>query len=344
MASQDEPQVLDGVKDSDQTEERYSENFGKHRKARPSVDIQLAQNYKERQGLPPIRQGVDPELPGSQEEDLDADMGYVKIALDEHLKIDLQKRQSRSHDQGTDTEDERLSRDSVTGRMLSTRGTSCLGCAEKGLRCTLNFFGKENESQCAACRRSKAPQCVRFYPLGESSRGVPYHGPPWKNPNFVAGGPADKNVSRLPSEKLEEILRDFYEGQSQYVQGNYLAASDARNFALPPFNGVDLPSADRPKNYEGMDWRDVLPDWKNRSLRPLRMADERERQKKKLSAAREMSLLPPNPGGEEAVEVTRKKMARLQMRSAGDTHEDDISFLRVLRRYPPRERNLSDVA
>ncbi|KAI1429256.1 hypothetical protein F5Y12DRAFT_797525 [Xylaria sp. FL1777] len=325
--------------------ENYSKPLEKHRRARPSVDIQLAQNYKERQDLPPVKHGIDPELQGGPEEkDPSGDLEYVKIVLDERLKIDLQTTQSRPDERGAEVEDGGPPRDYVTGRMLSEHGRSCLRCTQKELRCTLNFVGKENEAQCAACRRSKAPHCVRFHPLGENSRGVPFYGPPWKNPNFVAGGPADRAATRLPSEQLEDILREFYEGRPSYVLGEYRAGSDVRSYVLPPFNGVDLPPADRPENYEEMDWRDVLPDWKNRSLRHAAgdsAAAEREKQKKRLAIAREMSLLPPNPAGEEAEEVNRR--TRMQMGTTGGPQEDDISFLRVLRKYQPRERNLSDV-
>ncbi|KAI3343466.1 hypothetical protein F4824DRAFT_507272 [Ustulina deusta] len=338
---------LNGERDSTPADENYSENLEKHRKARPSVDIKLAQNYRERQDLPPVGQGADPEHRRGPEDIPSPDLEYAEIVLDERLKIDLQTTtRSRRAEEETKAEDGWQPRDYVTGRMLSEHGRSCLRCTEKELRCTLNFVGKETEPQCAACRRSKAAYCVRFHPLGENSRGIPFHGPLWKNPNFVAGGPADGTAVRLPGEQLEDILREFYDERPGYVMGNYVAAGDVRNYALPPFNGADLSPADRPGDYETMDWKDVLPDWKNRSLsRPHQTEekngwDEREKRKKRLAIARELSLLPPNPTGEE---VDWRKMARMQAGSSGDAYADEISFLRVLRRYRPRERNLSDV-
>ena len=186
---------------------------------------------------------------------------------------------------------------------------------------------------------------MRFQPLGENSRGIPYYGPPWKNPNFVAGGPGDKTAARLPCEQLEDILHEFYEGRSGYVMGQWMTASDVHNFALPPFNGADLPTMDRPENYKEIDWKDVLPDWRNRSLKPLNKedteAEEREISKKNLALAREISLLPPNPDGEDA-ETIRRKMERMQI-AAGAIQDDDISLLRTVRRYQPRDMNLIDI-
>ncbi|KAF2972089.1 hypothetical protein GQX73_g1432 [Xylaria multiplex] len=309
------------------TDENVPKTSKKHKKSRPSIDVQLAQNYKHRQELPPVENGVDPELP--VDEDLSPGSEYVEILLDESLRAEV--------------EEARPPRDYVTGRIISNHGQSCLRCAEKGLRCTLGFVGKEAEPQCAACRRSKAQYCVRFQSLGGNGRGIPFNGPPWKNPNFVAGTPGNSEVAHLPREQLEDILHEFYDGKQGYVLGNYVADRDVENFVLPPFNGVDLPLVDRPKNYEAMGWRDVLPDWRNRSLRPRRtdgmLEDEHEKWKRKLSVVRERSLLPNYTIGSEAEELMRMNISRMQGVTGG---EDDISFLRALRKYQPRERHLGD--
>ncbi|KAI0542312.1 hypothetical protein GGR58DRAFT_453486 [Xylaria digitata] len=313
--------------DSTPTDENVSKTSKKHKKWRPSIDVQLAQNYKHQQDLPPVKNGADPELPVDEVPSPVSE--YVEILLDESLREEV--------------EETRPPRDYVTGRMISNHGRSCLRCVEKGLRCTLNFVGKEAEPQCAACQRSKAPYCVRFQSLGGNGRGIPFNGPPWKNPNFVAGTPENSTAAHLPREQLEDILHEFYDGKQGYVLGNYVADRDVQNFALPSFNGVDLSLADRPENYETMDWRDVLPDWKNRSLRPRRadgmLEDEREKWKRKLAVARERSLLPSNPMEPEAEELRGMNISRMQVVTGG---EDDISFLRALRRYKPRERHLSD--
>ncbi|TGJ81089.1 hypothetical protein E0Z10_g7680 [Xylaria hypoxylon] len=333
MASPEELQDLRGQRNSTSVDESISKISGKHAKSRPSVDVQIAQNYRSRQDLPPIKHCIDPELHIGEVPSPDVE--YVEILPDESLRID-------PYEQVIEVEDSAPPRDYVTGRILSGHGR-CLRCMEKGLRCTLNFISKEIESQCAACRRSKVRYCVRFQSLGENSRGIPFNGPLWKNPNFVAGTMKDSTAAHLPREELEDILREFYDGNAGYVLGNYVAERDVRNYALPPFNGVDLSRANRPNNYETMDWKEVLPDWKNRSLRPRRteggMEGEREKLKKKLATARDRSLLSVNSMREGVEELNRRNVSRMQAVGGG---EDDISFLRALRRYEPRERNLSD--
>ncbi|KAI0816307.1 hypothetical protein GGR55DRAFT_697194 [Xylaria sp. FL0064] len=346
MVFEGEPQALDTQRATDSASESSYENpINSSKRARLSVDIQLAQNYREEEDLPLIRQGVDPELQGDPEGDDSEDTEYVQTGLDERLMIesDLQPTSSHQDDQKKKSKYSYLDRDRVTGRMLSETGGSCLRCKEKGLRCTLTFFGKESEVQCVACRRSKAPYCVRYHPLGPNGEGIPFFGPRWKNPNFIAGRNTDDRPAELPSAELEEILREFCEGRSSYVQGHYMTASDARNFVLPPFNGSDLRPNDRPTNYETMDWRDVLPVWGNTSLCPTQVDEKRDIRKKKLEIARELSLLPRNPGGHEAEAAVRREMASMMIESTGDPHLDQRRFLRMLRRYQPREQNLSDV-
>ncbi|KAI0434091.1 hypothetical protein F5Y09DRAFT_349709 [Xylaria sp. FL1042] len=230
--------------------------------------------------------------------------------------------------QGGDPEQDK---DEVTGRMISKHGSPCLRCEEKGLRCTLTFVAKESEVQCAACRRSRAPYCIRYHPLGQSNdgKGIPYFGPPWKNPNYIAGRSADGEVAELPPDQLEEILREFYEGPSGYLLGHYLTASDVSKFALPPFNGADLPPEARPENYKTMDWRDVLPIWKNRCLNPAETEEDQDpdKQKKILEISRELMFLPLQPRWEIATMM------------AENSKLDENSFRRVLRKYQPLDKS-----
>lgn len=124
MASQDELQVSDGARDSAPADRNDSR---KHRRARPSVDVQLAQDYKEQQHLPLIGQGVDPELNGEPEEfpSLGTDAEYVEIVLDKRLRIDLQTAQSWPDDRKSEvSEGGGPPRDYVTGRKLSDHGRS----------------------------------------------------------------------------------------------------------------------------------------------------------------------------------------------------------------------------
>ncbi|KAI0453306.1 hypothetical protein F5B21DRAFT_525989 [Xylaria acuta] len=340
MASQQEPQVSHCERYSIPIDENVSKLTAKHKKARPSVNIKLAQDYRKRQDLPPVER-EDPKLKGGYENLSSPDVEYVQILLDESLKVD---QHSWRDERGFEAADEGQPRDYVTGRMLSEYGRSCLRCTEKELRCTFNFIGKETEPQCVACRRSKVPYCVRFQPPREDKRSIPFNGPPWKNPNFVAGTAEDGKMAYLPRRELENVLREFYHGESGYVLGNYVAESDVCNYVLPPFSGVDLPLEDRPENYETMDWKDVLPDWRNRSLRPRQdEEDEREKQKKRLAMARDRSLMPANPNEEELKEINNRKKMITQMVGKSENGDDEISLLRILRRYEPREQNLGDV-
>ncbi|KAI3336425.1 hypothetical protein HD806DRAFT_542337 [Xylariaceae sp. AK1471] len=348
MVSQQELQAVYSERRSVSVVEDAPKRFEKHRKGRPSVDVGLAQNYKERQDLPPVAQGVDPELQGAHEETSNrTEPEYVEILLHEEIKADQRTAQWQLDKRETKVREDEPPRDYVTGRILSEQGRSCLRCIEKGLRCTLNFVGKETEPRCAACRRSKAKHCVRFQPLGGGGRGIPFKGPPWKNPNFVAHT-EDGAAAGLSREELEDILREHYlERKGCYVLGNYITEDDVHNYALPPFNGVDVPLADRPENYKTMDWKDVLPVMQNQSLRPRQAEgkggkDGREAQKKKLAVARNQLLWPASPTDkEEAGEVERRN--RLLMVGNGETRDEELSFLRTLRRYEPREQNLSDV-
>lgn len=337
MMSRQEPQASHSERNSIPTDENVSELAAKHVKVPPSVDVKLAQKYREKQNLPPIAERDSGPKRGSENVP-GPDVEYIQILLHESLKIEKQPCQDEQ-------ESVEPPRDHVTGRMLSEYGRSCLRCTEKDLRCTFNFVGKECEPQCVACRRSGVPYCVRFRPPRENKRQIPFNGPPWKNPNFVAGTAEDGKTADLPRRELENLLREFCDGESGYVLGNYVTENDVCNYVLPPFNGIDLPLADRPDDYETIDWKDVLPDWRNRSLRPQQgegnEEDECEKQKKRLAVARQRSLLPANQHGEEAEEINRRNMMQAVGKSRNGN--DEISLLRILRRYQPREQNLCDV-
>ncbi|KAJ2989453.1 hypothetical protein NUW58_g3456 [Xylaria curta] len=313
----------------------------KNRKARPCVNVELAQQYREQQELPPVERGVDPKLQNPPRDVPSPEAEYIEIILDDDLKKDKQK----ARPPPDNNEGGARPRDYVTGRMLSEFGRSCLRCTEKGLRCTLNYVGRETEIQCAACRRSKTQYCVRFRPPQDDRKAIPFNGPPWKNPNFFAGSPETSPEAQIPRKELEEMLHDFYYGKPGYLMGNYVVERDVCGFELPPFNGSDLPYDDRPENYRAMDWKDVLPDWRHRSLVPLieeqKVEVEREEKKKELTEARARSLLPPNPNGEEVKEV--KKEDAPKKNEKGVIDDENLSLLRVLRRYSPRQMNLVDV-
>ncbi|KAI0439306.1 hypothetical protein F4803DRAFT_568666 [Xylaria telfairii] len=340
MVTRQEPQASHCESNSIPTDKNVSKLAAENIKPRPSVDVNLAQKYKEKQDLPPIAQG-DSRPKGGSGNAPSPNVEHIQTLLHESLKIENQSSQ--------DQEPEDVPpRDHVTGRMLSEFGRSCLRCTEKDLRCTFHFVGKESERQCVACRRSLVPYCVRFQPPKEGKRLIPFNGPPWRNPNFVAGTAGNGKTADLSRRELGNLLREFYHGESTYVLGNYVTENDVCNYVLPPFNGVDLPLSDRPDGYETMDWKDVLPDWRNRSLRPQQgegdEEDECEKEKKRLAVARQRSLLPANPHGEEAEEIHRRNIMMMQaLGGKGGNRDNEISLLRILRRYQPREQNLGDV-
>ncbi|KAI2465910.1 hypothetical protein F4781DRAFT_407471 [Annulohypoxylon bovei var. microspora] len=148
-------------------------------------------------------------------------------------------------------------RDLATGRILVDDCGSCLRCIEKGLNCTLNFLGIEGVDKCAACKRSGAQYCIRQRSAGKL---ISFRGLPWRNPNYFA-------VGDEPSPKeMEEILREHYEGQDIYMNGEFICEGDRNRIALPPLNGSDLPLDERMENWKTADWKRVLPIWKNKSI------------------------------------------------------------------------------
>lgn len=360
MASQQELEASQYEKDAVSAKEDATESVEKHKKGPPSVDIKLAQNYKDRQHLPPVTQGLDPDVQGADKEvpqELDPDVQgaheeaannteeyteesvYVDIILDEEIKADQQqqKQQQRlegkeENEQATDDQDDGPPRDHVTGRMLSENSQSCIRCDEKGLRCTLNYVDKEMEPRCAACRRAKAPHCVRFRPLGQAGAAIPFHGPPWKNPNFIANAEEGGKVKDLSSRELEDLLREHYLGPEGYVDGRYVRPAAVKRWALPSWKGEDEENSGKgAENSAGEGWRDVLPIWRNRSLRPARGGGRAEEEKKTIAVARGGSArTDEEEGGGEEEKV-----------EAGDGEETEL--LRTRRKYSPREKNLSDV-
>ncbi|KAL7626189.1 hypothetical protein AAE478_002959 [Parahypoxylon ruwenzoriense] len=185
--------------------------------------------------------------------------------IEANASMDNQKPQnsSESDPQGTpekSKKDKEPPRDKLTGRVLSDDGGSCLRCIEKGLKCTLYFFGVEGEDKCAACKRSGAQYCIRqFHP----NKRLPFWGPPWKSPNYFTIG--DDIPSRA---EMEDLIREHYQGQQRYSHGTYQYEGDLERMALPPFNGSDLPVPERPENWKTMDWTRVLPVLTNASLHP----------------------------------------------------------------------------
>ncbi|KAI0145999.1 hypothetical protein F4776DRAFT_387239 [Hypoxylon sp. NC0597] len=204
-------------------------------------------------------------------------------------------------------------RDHVTGRILAEDGGSCIRCIEKGLRCTLNFFGLEGEEKCAACRRSNTKYCIRQFGI---DRRIRFIGDPWKDPNYFT-------IGDQPSpEEMEEILQEHHLGKQMYVDGMYLYEADMKRMALPPYNGSDLPIGDRSENWRTASWKNVLPIWKNRSRHP-----------------RPVQMRPLHILKDDANTPTT---ARSQPGPSGFVSEDTVKYLRVTRKYQPREAHMRE--
>ncbi|KAI0010320.1 hypothetical protein F4779DRAFT_627270 [Xylariaceae sp. FL0662B] len=190
----------------------------------------------------------------------------------------------------------KLPRDRITGRPLAEDGVSCLRCIEKGLRCTLRFQGEVGQPRCAACKRSNSRYCLRL----RAGPHDAFRGPPWKDPNFFSVG---DNISR---EEMEALLKEHCLGPQKYLNGSYLYEAEREEMALPPFNGSDLPLENRHKNWKSMDWKHVLPTFRNQSLYPR------------------SALLTPRESAPE-----------------GKRGDDSLQYLRISRRYPPRDEHLN---
>ncbi|KAI1501238.1 hypothetical protein F5X99DRAFT_409208 [Biscogniauxia marginata] len=295
---QDQGALSDAGRPHEAHIEDKSSGTAKHRKAKPSIDIKLAQGFKEKERLPIIEKGQDP---ATEETDATAPAGTEdSVKQDNGETMTLWSREDKE-------EKKKLKRDLITGRLLSKNGQSCLRCAEKGLRCTLHFYGFDTETRCAACRRSGTEHCVR--PLKIQDR-VPYSGPPWKDPNFVTG-----EAKPLPQAQMEKILREHFEGPQSYLQGHYVHAGEQRRMVLPPFNHSGLPWEQRPEGWEKLDWRKILPTHMNRSLTPR-----------------------STPSGTPSL----TKGGQAKGGPQPDVGEDKLQFLRVSRRYQPRIAHLNE--
>ncbi|KAI0180348.1 hypothetical protein GGR52DRAFT_239681 [Hypoxylon sp. FL1284] len=232
-------------------------------------------------------------------------------------------------------------RDRVTGRPLAENSESCLRCAEKGLKCTLNFVAvPETDAeadtkpeakaveQCAACRRSGAAHCVRELPP-------------------------------LTADEAEELLRDHFEGAPVYAPprpGSYLPAADAKRFALPPYNGSDRPVDMRPENWKSMDWRRVLPIARNRSFheRPVQLDGKKSSQRSESLASSEASLptsasasAPAESSSSESGSSSSSQQAEEEPQAVESyivpfVSEDTLDLLTYLRKYQRRRIHLRE--
>ncbi|KAI1811135.1 hypothetical protein GGS20DRAFT_130109 [Poronia punctata] len=235
----------------------------KDMKGLPSIDVELAQHYKAREDLPPIEQGVDPETETTDGMD-NIETELVQLILDDGTTESSKPRSSLPPTKSPAVNTKEVARPRRVIRCTEDVGRSCLRCREKGLRCTLNYIGKESEPQCAACRRSRAEYCVSIRPKNERRRVGPFFGPPWLNPDFV--GSTAKGVAALPHQQLQEIIRQHYAGEPGYVMGHYLCASDVQSFALPSYSGAGFSELDRADNSWNVTWKDILPTRLHRTL------------------------------------------------------------------------------
>ncbi|KAI0408664.1 hypothetical protein F4802DRAFT_548479 [Xylaria palmicola] len=344
MASQRELQTPHGETNSMPINEDVTSAAKKKRIRPASIDVRLAHSYKAHQDLPSAQRGVNTKLEAKPESKPCPTVANVKITPEEYLRAD--QRPLPPYKRGGHYVGYWGSRkDRISGRKLSEYGGPCLRCTGKGLRCTLTFFGKDNEYQCAACRRSGVAHCVRLRPFDEDRKPLPHYGPPWENPNYFTGTPEDGKPASISEEALKEILRDFYDGDCGYVLGNYVPKKGMCNFALPPFNGADLPLADRPENQASMTWKDALPTWQNQSLVAAVDAHEdwRQHEKMKLSLARDPTTRPLTYTQEERADMGTKDMVRIVVMTRFGYTEWNYNLLRYCRRYMPRENNMIDV-
>ncbi|KAI1268312.1 hypothetical protein F5Y18DRAFT_374742 [Xylariaceae sp. FL1019] len=275
---------------------------------RPSIDINIAQNYRDREDLPVVEQSYVQNLSLADEasEAADTTGTFAKLSAI-HERGETATEATEKHEGGG-------IRCSVTGRILAKHHTACVRCVEKGLRCTLNYAGQEQQPTCGACRRSKVQFCVRYEGLK-----IPHFGPIWKDPNFIFGC-NDKGV-QSSVEEAEEILREHFEGRPQYVMGSYITTLDAQSMALPSFR--------RSHDWENVSWQDVLPVWQNMSI------NAQEKDVRSTTKENESSI--SNGAGQMSD-------GDLKAVTSGEDSEKvtEGSLLRISRRYSPREQHLTD--
>ncbi|RYP85447.1 hypothetical protein DL769_001000 [Monosporascus sp. CRB-8-3] len=226
-----------------------------------------------------------------------------------------------------DEEEDGPPRDLTTGRVLAENSRSCLRCADKGLKCTLLFAGKEGDVQCAACRRAGADRCVRqalegLNPIADQSG--------WR-------AVVDENHARITT----------------YVNGEPVEARDKLNMALPPFNGADLPPEERSQGWQAFGWRDVLPLRRNRSLlmeeedvqELLRGRDEGVRNAERGEGKGKEKGKGKGKGLEEPRNPTEKSEpvdgAAADPEDPEVLHEQ-LKHLQHIRKYPQREMHLNE--
>ncbi|KAI1085803.1 hypothetical protein F5B20DRAFT_575306 [Whalleya microplaca] len=287
------------------------------RKANLSVDIGKAQNFRDIEGLPTVDQGHDPKQQSAE-----------TPSTDPPKKADQLQDPSGAvpNDEGKEKEKD-LPRDSITGRRLAENGVSCLHCVEKGVRCTLKFYGQEDQPKCVACKRSNSRYCLRL----RSVKLQEFSGPPWNNPNFISVG------DNLSAKEMEELLKEHYLGPQTYTNGNYVYEADRKNMALPPFNGSDLPLGERPENWENLDWKDQLPIFRNQSLYPRSIPPSAGLS---LPEQEQRDLTPVTATVAPSADNVPQESPQHEPKETPP--EDASQYLRHSRKYPPREVHLKD--
>ncbi|CAJ2506210.1 Uu.00g003400.m01.CDS01 [Anthostomella pinea] len=308
----------------------------KARKSRPSVDINLARDLKKLQKLPIVGQGQDPGVEKGEQSELkpthsqqstpprqgvEGNKGEGYNGIEEgHTVLVIWNGESIDWAGEEEEEEAEPQVDRTTGRTMCQDPQPCLRCQKKGLKCTLIFASAnhdEKQPKCSACRRSDAQYCVRLRP---ANRRIPYYGPPWKNPNFTTGSAVSDH--RLSSVEIGALLKGFYLGEQSYVGGggSYLYQASVEAMALPPYNGVDLPMEERARNWKTMGWRHVLPVWHNASL--------------------QSGGLPPSDQVEWTAADSVEEGSPVE--AAEEAGRDQLQYLRIRRRYFPREAHLND--
>ncbi|RYP50510.1 hypothetical protein DL768_004015 [Monosporascus sp. mg162] len=211
---------------------------------------------------------------------------------------------------GGQDEEDGPPRDLTTGRVLAENSRSCLRCAEKGLKCTLLFAGKEGDVQCAACRRAGRDRCVR-QALEDLHPGADQSG--WR-----------------------AVIDEHHARTTTYVNGELVEARNKLNMALPPFSGADLPPEERPQRWQTLGWRDVLPLGRNRSL-----LSEEEDVRELLRERAELEADGEEKGREEAEGKGPVDAAAADPEDPEVLHEQ-LKHLQHIRKYPQREVHLNE--
>ncbi|KAI8964140.1 hypothetical protein F5Y11DRAFT_364447 [Daldinia sp. FL1419] len=241
-------------------------------------------------------------------------------------------------------------KDPITGRFIKPGAEPCLMCIKKGSRCTLTYLGWDEEPKCAGCRRSNSKYCILQRPPNMCTI---FYGHPWNSRNFYA---KQNGPSLL---EMEEILREFFVARGLDAVGHYAYISGREQKALPPFNGIDLPEEDRPKDPKSKTWKDVLPVITNRSIY-RRLEDEKLEENPKKDGKpkgkeriKQVMPAPPamlsrkNPGMDHLERHFSAKNASTgdttPNTSSADSPAPTVKHWQKLRGYPPRDRHLSEI-